>query len=139
MDGPAEYRFALLEIDRLRPHEQVDERRLEELQKEIDRDGVVRQPIMVESQSMVILDGHHRVRALARLGCTVVPSYLVDYSDPGVAVYPRRPGIPVDKESVVRIGLGGTPYPPRTSRHVWARAPHPRPVALALLGKRDRG
>jgi len=48
-------------------------------------------------------------------------------------VHPRRADIPVDKESVVRTGLGGIPYPPLTSRHEWPSAPDCCPVALADL------
>ncbi|MGE5486001.1 MAG: ParB N-terminal domain-containing protein [Ignavibacteriales bacterium] len=127
------YRFALVEARTLMPHEEVDEGHLRELTEEIRRDGVLRQPVVVDARSGVILDGHHRVRALKGLGCTLIPAYLVDYSDAGIVVWPRRAEIPVSKESVVRTGLSGRPYPPKTSRHEWPCAPVACPVSLSSL------
>jgi len=106
---------------------------LQELLETIWRDGVLRQPVIVDRASMVILDGHHRVSAMRRLGCPLIPAYLVDYSDPSIVVHARRADIPVDKERVVRTGLGGIPYPPLTSKHEWPSVPDCCPVALADL------
>jgi len=89
--------------------------------------------VVVDRVSFVILDGHHRVLALQRLGCGLIPAYLVDYSDPGIVVWPRRREIPVSKESVIASGLCGRLYPPKTSRHEWAYPLNERPVPLALL------
>ena len=127
------YHFALVDARRLTAHEEVDEDHLVELTAEILRDGILRQPVLVDSESGVILDGHHRVRALKTLGCSLIPAYLVDYLDSGIEVWPRRPGIPVDKEGVVKAGLSGLPYPPKTTRHEWPLPPEARPVSLSSL------
>ena len=125
--------FGIVSVMALVPHEQIIEDHLQELLETICRDGVLRQPVIVDRASMVILDGHHRVSAMKRLSCPLIPAYLVDYSDPSIVVHPRRADIPVDKESVVRTGLRGIPYPPLTSRHEWPSAPDCCPVALADL------
>jgi hypothetical protein len=125
--------FGIVNVTTLVPHEQIIEDHLQELLETIWRDGVLRQPVIVDRASMVILDGHHRVSAMKKLSCPLIPAYLVDYSDPGIVVHPRRADIPVDKESVVRTGLGGVPYPPLTSRHEWPCSPDCCPVALADL------
>jgi hypothetical protein len=52
--------------------------------------------------------------------------------DPAITVEPRRPDIPVSKESVVSTGLSGRPYPPKTSRHVLPELPG-RPTPLETL------
>ncbi len=125
--------FGIVNVTGLVPHEQIIEDHLQELLETIWRDGVLRQPVIVDRASMVILDGHHRVSVMRRLSCPLIPAYLVDYSDPSIVVHARRADIPVDKESVVRTGLGGIPYPPLTSRHEWPSVPDCRPVALADL------
>lgn len=125
--------FGIVNVTGLIPHEQIMEDHLRELLETIRHDGVLRQPVIVDRASMVILDGHHRVSAIKRLSCPLIPAYLVDYNDPSIVVHPRRADIPVDKESVVRTGLGGIPYPPLTSRHEWPSAPDCCPVALADL------
>ncbi|MEW6524127.1 MAG: ParB N-terminal domain-containing protein [Bacillota bacterium] len=125
--------FALVDSTCLRPHEQVDEDRLERLAQEIARDGVLREPVLVDSRSLVILDGHHRVQVLRSLGCNMIPVYLVDYYSPAVQVRSWREGVRVDKDSVLQRGLSQTPFPPRTSRHTVSVMLPPRPVSLSLL------
>lgn len=125
--------FALIELTALLRHEETLPSHLAELTDEIARDGELRCPILVDRRSLVILDGHHRARALKNLGCVLAPVYLVDYLDPLIQVLPRRPDIPVTKEAVVRTGLSGIPYPPKTSRHVVAEELPERPVGLARL------
>jgi len=125
--------FALIEGGALLPHEQVEEERLTRLLEEIGQDGYLREPVLVDHRSLVILDGHHRVRALLGLGCRLVPAYLVDYGSEAIEVWPRREDIPVDKAAVVERGTSGRLWPPRTSRHVLRQALKPRPVGLALL------
>ncbi len=131
--------FALLKVDSLLIHEQVDATHLAVLTARLLDDGEVRQPVIVDRESRVILDGHHRVTALRGLGCTLVPAYLVDYADPGIKVMPRRPEIPVSKVSVVETGLSGHPYPPKTSRHVFPFEPAAKPVPLSALRPLPKG
>jgi len=48
-------------LEVLRPHEETDPSRLEDLRRRILRDGVLKKPVLVDSKPLVILDGHHRV------------------------------------------------------------------------------
>jgi len=127
------YTFGFLELAALFRHEQTVPDHLTALKEEIERDGVLIRPIVVDRHSLVILDGHHRAEALLALGCRLIPVYLVDYANPSIAVEPRRPDIPVSKEAVVRTGLSGRPYPPKTSRHVLPEDPPMRPTPLERL------
>lgn len=97
---------------------------------------MLRCPVLVDRNSFVILDGHHRVLALKRLGCGVIPSYLVDYRDPGVEVTVWEPAtVKITKESILNAALSGNLYPPKTSKHVWpARfGEHPVPIEVLRL------
>lgn len=127
------FTFCLIQAEGLLEHEEVDRARLRALQSEIERDGELREPVIVDGGSLVILDGHHRVCALRSLGCQLVPAYLVDYRDPRIAVTPRRPDLIVTKEDVVRAGRLRQPYPPKTSRHEFDFPPAARPVPLSAL------
>ena len=111
------YKVALVPLGRLRAHEMVEPQRVEKLVEDIRRRGRVERPVLVDVKTLVILDGHHRVAALRRLGARCVPAVLVDYSSPCVEVGSWRPGLHVDKATVLRAGLEGKPLPPRTSRH----------------------
>jgi hypothetical protein len=125
--------FGLLELASLSRHEEVVPEHLAALTAEIERDGELREPVIVDRRTLVILDGHHRVEAMRALGCALVPAYLVDYDDASIAVLPWRAGIVVTKETVVRTGLSGNPYPPKTSRHVLPGGLPPRPTPLGRL------
>lgn len=126
--------FGIVELAALAAHEQTMPDHLAELTAEISRDGELRQPIVVDRRSLVILDGHHRAAALRALGCTLIPAWLVDYRHPAVVVLPRRPDIPVTKEAVVHTGTSGRLFPPKTTRHVLPGCRPARPTPLGLLG-----
>jgi len=109
--------LALVPLKVLRPHEEVVEQRVSSLEKDIRERGVLIRPILVDAKTMVILDGHHRVEALRRIGARRIPAVLVDYDSDCVTVGSWREGVVVSKDEVRRRGLAGDPYPPKTSRH----------------------
>lgn len=112
-------RFERLPIDRLRPHEEVDEEALEEVIEALRREIGLSVPIVVDRRTLVILDGHHRHAAYRALGMKEIPCVLVDYDSPRIRVEARRPGIVVSKAEVIRRGLSGQLYPPKTTRHLF--------------------
>ena len=125
--------ITLLPIDVLKQHEQVLRSNMAAVEHDLLRDGVVRDPIVVDRKTMIILDGHHRYNVLKRMGATYVPVYLVDYASSVVQVGSWKPGVRVSKSDVVRAGLSGHLMPPKSSRHVIAGAPHDIDVPLGLL------
>jgi hypothetical protein len=121
-------RFALIPIENLLPHEQVVPKRIEEVLEEITVKSQVVVPIVVAEGSWVVLDGHHRVEALRRLGAKRVPAWLVDYDNEAVSVekWPdaKIKGLPT-KKAIVTRAKKGVLYPPKTSRHkISKRLPH---------------
>jgi len=112
------WRVALAHSRTLREHEEISEKRLMELAKILVEDGVLKQPLLVDVSNRIILDGHHRYRALMLMGAKLIPVFLVDYSSPKVTVGSWRPGYRVTKEIVLKAGLTGRKLPPKTSRHV---------------------
>ncbi len=110
-------KIELVPLDKLRIHEMIIEEHVRELMKDIASRGILIRPILVDRKTMIILDGHHRVEALKRLGKKYVPAVLVDYDSDCVTVSSWRPDWKVTKELVRRAGLSGKPLPPKTSRH----------------------
>ncbi len=116
--APCSYPIVLVPLSALKPHERVIEERVEKLKVQLVRDGVQIKPILVDSRGLVILDGHHRVEALKRLGAVYVAAVIVDYdNDECISVDSWRKGWNVTKREVRERGLKGLLYPPRTSRH----------------------
>ncbi len=60
----------------LRQHEQIRRYHLRKLIREIKADGYIKDPIIADVNTMVILDGHHRFNALKFLGFASSPVYL---------------------------------------------------------------
>lgn len=60
----------------LKQHEKIRTGHLNKLQKKIAADGCITDPIIVDKNTMVILDGHHRFNAIKRLGLTHSPVFL---------------------------------------------------------------
>ena len=79
-------RITLIDLDDLKPHEEIIEQSVAELAYKIRTQNEVRDPLMVDKQSLVILDGMHRYNALKRIGCRCAPVCLVEYDDPRIVV-----------------------------------------------------
>lgn len=101
----------------LRPHEMIREQRVLEVLNSLVSMGAQLRPILVDCKTGVILDGHHRVEALKRIGALYAAAIVVDYDDPCIRVESWRPRIRVTKDIVRKAGLTGRLLPPKTSRH----------------------
>jgi hypothetical protein len=76
----------MVEMEVLRPHEEVIEDVVAKLAEAIRRDGVVRDPLIVDQEDHIVLDGMHRFSALKRLNCRFAPCCLLDYMSPQITV-----------------------------------------------------
>ena len=126
--------FELIAPKALLPHEEIDAERVARLVEEIRGAGHFYPPVLVDRDSHVILDGHHRWHASARLGLTLLPCYVVSYfEDPTIRVMSRRPEIEVTKQSVIDMARSGHTYPHKTTRHMYDLPEWIEPVPLARL------
>ncbi len=125
----------VLDIRIPKPHEQTRPELLSQLTDEIERDGVLKVPVLLEREHYVILDGHHRWEALRRLGCKRIPAYVVDYSSEEISVttWPGAIVATVTKEEVVARGVRGDLFPPKTTRHLLKEKLPESPVPLKDL------
>ena len=114
-------RFALLPIRDLKTHESTEPERVRRVMRQMQSTGVVKRAIVVDSKSMVVLDGVHRLTALRMLGCVRVPAWLVDYSDEEVVVLSKDRRSQIPKDLVVRAATEGPKFPPKTTRHMVKR------------------
>ena len=70
----------------LRPHEAVISSHVEELVAEMERDGVQKDPIIIDQESAAILDGMHRLAAFELLRIEKAVCCSVDYSSSAVTL-----------------------------------------------------
>ncbi len=125
--------FELVPLEKLKAHEEIDEENVVEIVGRLENSKVFDDPIWVARGSFVILNGHHRVEALRRMGARRVPAWLLDYESDLVSVEPWRPGLPITKAEVVERGLSGNPFPPKTTRHHLKVELPSRPTPLSVL------
>jgi hypothetical protein len=111
------YKFELLRLTDLHAHEEIEEDKLLELVDHIQRGKVITEPIWVARGSWVILNGHHRVEALRRIGADRVPAWVFDYESDLIHLERWHPGPPITKSEVIQRAAEGRLFPPKTTRH----------------------
>jgi len=109
--------FKLMNIHTLKPHEKISPKRVNEVMMMIKRAGKFTVPILVEKKSKVILDGHHRVEAMKKMGEKRIPARLVDYKNISVSL--RHKNLPdrIIKEMVLYLASRNIQLPRKTTRH----------------------
>jgi len=113
-----EDKTTLISISDLHEHEEINPDHAKEIFNKIKNAKFFTEPIIVDSKSLVILDGHHRFNSCKKLGLKKIPCKLVDYlGDRRIRVESSRSEITVTKEIVIERGLNGNVFPSRTSRH----------------------
>ena len=115
-------KITYVDISELHPHEAAKEKKLSTFSRFAGRvrKRLKLKPLWVDRHTKVILDGHHRYGMFRSLGFQRVPCILVDYlTDDSIQVLPRNPAIPVNKETVIAMGLSDRTFPPKTTKHVF--------------------
>ncbi len=75
-------KYAYIPVDKLRPHEEVIPERLEKIKNELMESKAVYPVLVVEVNAFyVILDGHHRARALRELGYKRIPAAVLSFDE----------------------------------------------------------
>lgn len=132
-------RVELVPIGFLKAHEEHVESRVVELTERFRRMGCVDYAVVADRRTGTVIDGHHRLETLKRLGAESVPTVLVDYMDESITVRNWRPDEPAPtKEEVLRRAAEGRLYPPKTTRHDFVRVLQPVDVPLSMLGAAPR-
>jgi hypothetical protein len=85
LDG-YEVRIDLRPVSSLLPHEETIPDQLEKMVVRVRRDGVQKDPLIVDGESGTVLDGMHRLAAFGRLGLENIVCCLVDYSSKGIGL-----------------------------------------------------
>ena len=58
------FRLSLIEIETLKPHEEVMQPLVNSLADAIRTQGIVRDPVIVDRDELIVLDGMHRLASL---------------------------------------------------------------------------
>lgn len=80
------FELKIMPLESLHPHEQTIPSHVEELALECRRDGVQKDPVLIDSKSGSVLDGMHRLAAFRRLELKNVICCSLDYSSVTILV-----------------------------------------------------
>ena len=128
-------KIKLIAIDKLRAHEETSPERVLQVMREIKRLGKIKNPVVVDIKTRVILDGHHRVKVLKKLGCEKVPVMMVNYMSNQVRVCLRRKMELEDiKQAVIKKSLKGEVFEYKTTRHLVKNRIRGVNIPLDVLG-----
>ena len=76
----------LEKVENVYIHEEVMPSTLRKLMEDLRADDLFKHPVIVDSKTLVVLDGMHRVAAIKNLGCRFIPVCLVEYENPHIKV-----------------------------------------------------
>lgn len=79
--------ISLVETDKLLIHEEIIPYQFNRLKEGIARDGVQSAPVLVDRNTLVVLDGMHRTAVMRSLGCRFTCVCQLDYMDPRISVH----------------------------------------------------
>lgn len=113
-----EYKVSLIDVRALKPHERVEEARVEEVMRSLLEERVLHRAILADAITLTVIDGHHRLESFKRIGLTVVPVALVNYMDQRIVAARWDGRGVIDKKLVLERAARGVPFPPKTTRHL---------------------
>ena len=79
MDG--EYNIETIRVDFLKTHEEIKSKKVVKLFEMTQKWGAQRKPVIIDSSTGVILDGHHRYAVAVQLNLEKIAVIRVDYID----------------------------------------------------------
>ncbi|MBQ59704.1 MAG: hypothetical protein CMA66_04050 [Euryarchaeota archaeon] len=126
----------LVPVKWLKPHEEIKIKPRDKLLDMTNRWGGFTKPILVDTNTGALLDGHHRLSVAKELGLKLIPAICLDYLNSeliSLELWPNANIESVDKADVIEMCLGNELYPPKTTKHVVIYDLPPILVALEEL------
>lgn len=120
MDG--EYNVDTIRLDFLKTHEEIKSKKVVKLFEMTKKWGAQRKPVVIDSSTGVILDGHHRHEVAVQLNLEKIAVIKVDYlDDEKIKVESRNQNLPlvISKSEVIKMGLSEQDYPAKTTKHIF--------------------
>jgi hypothetical protein len=111
-------------LDRLKPLEMVFPNHLKILSNIIMNSGVIESPLIADEKTGIILDGSHRYIFFRKYGYKEAVVKFINYYDENIRVGTHLMhrhiidgSTNISKKEVIKRGLSGDLFPPRTTRH----------------------
>ena len=110
--------FQVMKLRDLKPHENTDENKVNYVINQIQASQKWISPVIIDRETKIIMDGHHRVRAAKQIGLELIPCYIAEYSDKNVNVSYWRTGKTLDISIIYKAVEKGILLPKKTTKHI---------------------
>ncbi len=110
----------MVEVNWLKPHEQIKSKARDKLLDMTKRWGGFTKPVLVDSVTGSLLDGHHRLSVAQELGLSKIPAICLDYlssEDITLELWPNTDLDSITKSMVIQMSESGDLFPPKTTKH----------------------
>ena len=110
----------MVEVNWLKPHEQIKSKARDKLLDMTKRWGGFTKPVLVDSVTGSLLDGHHRLSVAQELGLSKIPAICLDYlssADITLELWPNTGFDSITKSMVIQMCESGDLFPPKTTKH----------------------
>ena len=110
----------MVEVDWLKPHEQIKSKARDKLLDMTKRWGGFTKPVLVDSVTGSLLDGHHRLSVAQELGLSKIPAICLDYlssEDITLELWPNTDFDSITESMVIQMCESGDLFPPKTTKH----------------------
>jgi len=107
----------LVRVELLKHIENFSHKRVNNMKEKMVKNGIWENPICIEENYRLILDGQHRYNVAIKLGFRYIPCEFFNYSDEKLFVWSLRKDCIVTKKLVISKALNGNIYPYKTAKH----------------------
>ena len=110
----------IVDVKWLKPHEEIKTKARDKLLDMTKRWGGFTKPVLVDSITGSLLDGHHRLSVAKELGLSKIPAICLDYlsSDEIILeLWPNNTYESITKSMVIEMCESNDLVPPKTTKH----------------------
>ncbi|TMN38142.1 hypothetical protein CWB89_10930 [Pseudoalteromonas piscicida] len=120
----------LIEVANILPHEEVDQAHVTMLEKKIVLDKIWTTPVVIDKNTQVLMDGHHRFEVAKRLRLAKLPCVVMCYERDEIQISCRTSGDSLCYHTVIAAAKSANKFPIKTTRHIFK---HSLPVGAFPL------
>ena len=108
-----------IKFEDLVPHEQTDQEQVMNVLHSLKTQKILKNAVVIDTNSKLILDWHHRFAALRKLWVKYIPTLSVDYSSDDINLWFWREWFSDSKQQIIENARKWILYPVKTTKHTF--------------------
>ena len=110
--------FSLKKVSELIPSEKISKESASSLYEEILKSKIWKFPILIDINTNIILDGHHRFAVAKKLQLKYIPCILVEFNSPLISVTSWKTGKVLCKKTILNEAILGNLFDYKTTKNI---------------------